>query len=98
MNKNKIQMKNIRQISENKINLTNQIVYVELIAIRENEIKQLNFIGLCALFRKKSGSFIIKNSIKKEIVTFTLNIQSPLVLKLTGLTIYRKKIKLKKMK
>jgi hypothetical protein len=85
------------KIIEKNINLTNQIVYIELIAIRESEIKLLNFIGLCIFYKKKNGSFVIKNTIKKETIVLTLNIRSPLLLKISKLNIYRKKNKLKRL-
>jgi hypothetical protein len=85
------------KIIEKNINLTNQIVYIELIAIRESEIKLLNFIGLCIFYKKKNGSFVIKNTIKKETIVLTLNVRSPLLLKISKLNIYRKKNKLKRL-
>jgi hypothetical protein len=91
-------MKQFKHIIQTNFNLINQILYVELITIKENEIKQLNFIGLCIHYKKKCGSFVIKNAIKKETVTFVLNIRSPLLLKLTRLNIYRKKNNLARIK
>ena len=90
-------MKQFKKINNKKINILNRIIYVELITIKESEIKLINFIGLCIFYRKKNSSFALKNVIKKENVMFTLNLYSPLLRKITKLNIYRKKQRLKKL-
>lgn len=91
-----------KNIIENKINYrkiikTGNVLYLQYILIKEDEIKVSNFIGLCVSIKKKSNTIVLKNTIKKENIKIIFYLHSPLLVKLNVLKKYKKKYRLSKL-
>ena len=73
--------------------MINTIFLIKYIFNKKNEIKKLHFTGVC--INNKKEKLIIKNRIKKEYITFKLNIKNPLIFYIKPLKkyFYTKKIK-----
>jgi ribosomal protein L19 len=75
-----------------------KILFIKYLLIKNDEIKIINFIGLCTYYKKKNGSFAVKNIIKNESISIILNTCSPILQTILHVNRYKKKIKLKKLK
>jgi ribosomal protein L19 len=87
MKKNKIIYKVIKQGS---------IINVKYLLLKEDEIKILNFIGLC-IYKKKNNSILLKNLVKRESVSLLIKLNSPLIIKINIIEKYKKKFRLNKL-
>jgi ribosomal protein L19 len=74
-----------------------QLINVKYIIIKNDEIRILNFIGLCVLKKKKNLTLSLKNLIKREVVSLIINLQSPIILKVNIINKYKKKYRLNKL-
>jgi ribosomal protein L19 len=87
MKKNKIIYKEIKAGS---------IINIKYLLLKEDEIKILNFIGLC-IYKKKNNSILLKNLIKRESVSLLIKLDSPLIIKISIIKKYKKKFRLSKL-
>lgn len=88
--------KNHNKLSQEIIKRGN-IMLIQYLLIKEDEIKISNFIGLCILRKNKSNTLILKNNIKKENVKFLIYLHSPLIIRIKVLKKYKKKYRLNKL-
>lgn len=73
------------------------VIYIQYLLLKEDEIKISNFIGLCVIKKKKVNTLVIKNTVKKEAVKLIVNTHSPLILKVKVLKRYKQKFRLSKL-
>lgn len=73
------------------------IIFVQYLLLKEDEIKISNFIGLSLLIKGKSNTLLLKNNIKKEKIRLLIHLHSPLILKVQSLKKYKKKFRLNKL-
>lgn len=73
------------------------IMLIQYLLIKEDEIKISNFIGLCILKKNKSNTLVLKNSIKKEDIKFLIYLHSPLIISIKVLKKYKKKYRLNRL-
>lgn len=97
--------KNIKEINfKNKSNRSpleivkrGNIMLIQYLLIKEDEIKISNFIGLCILKKNKSNTLVLKNSVKKEDVKLLIYLHSPLIISIKVLKKYKKKYRLSRL-
>lgn len=72
------------------------IINIKYLLLKEDEVRVLNFIGLC-IYKKKNSSILLKNLIKKESVSLLVHLRSPLILKINLIQKYKKKFRLNRL-
>jgi ribosomal protein L19 len=72
-----------------------KIIYLKYILIKEDEIKILNFIGLC--IQNNKGTIILQNRIKKDSLRLTVKLNSPTITEIRIVKGYIKKSRLSKI-
>lgn len=83
-------------MNEKKVIKPGKIITINYILIKTNEVKLLNFTGLC--ISKNKMSIILKNIIKKQKIFLTIPVRSPLIVKMLVHKKYKKKYRLQKIK
>ncbi len=73
------------------------IVYIQYLILKNDEVKFCNFLGICILKKNKNTTFILKNNIKKENISLLLYFFSPLLIKIKIIKKYKKKYRLSKL-
>lgn len=73
------------------------IIYTKYILVQNDEIRIMNFIGLCISKSNATNSIILQNIIKKEKIRFVINLLSPAIIKFNILKRYKKKFRLNKL-
>lgn len=72
-----------------------KIIYLKYILIKEDEIKILNFIGLC--IQNNKDTVILQNRIKKDSLRLTVKLNSPTITEMRIVKGYIKKSRLSKI-
>jgi ribosomal protein L19 len=81
----------------NNIIKRGNILIVKYILIKEDEIKTMNFIGLCIARIKRNNAIVLKNTIKKEKIKLIIYGHSPLITSVKIIKKFKKKFRLTKL-
>ncbi len=81
----------------NNIIKRGNILIVKYILIKEDEIKTMNFIGLCIARIKRNNAIVLKNTIKKEKIKLIIYGHSPLITSVKIIKKFKKKFRLSKL-
>lgn len=90
--KQKIQNKKFNNIIKR-----GNILVIKYLLLKEDEIRIMNFIGLCIARTKKNNTIILKNTIKKEKIKLIICGHSPLIIGVKIIKKFKKKFRLSKL-
>lgn len=89
-----------QKIKNKKFNNTikrGNILLIKYLLLKEDEIKTMNFIGLCIARIKRNNAIVLKNTIKKEKIKLMIYGHSPLIVSIKIIKKFKKKFRLSKL-